>query len=96
MRKPKTSRSTSSPEVGGIGERLREVRGAQTQDEFSEAVGVPKRTLVRYEAGVTYPTADTLAKICAKFNVDPRWLLFGEGPVQRFFFQRMNRIPNTA
>lgn len=69
--------STRRISVVGIGRRIREVRGALNQDDFSRLIGLQKRTLVRYESEKTFPTADTLVMICDEFNVDPIWLLTG-------------------
>lgn len=76
--------------VAGIGRRIREVRGALSQDEFCKYVGLPKRTLIRYEAEQTYPTAETLGSICAIFQIDPEWLLLGTTHTRAF------SIPHTA
>jgi transcriptional regulator with XRE-family HTH domain len=63
--------------VAGIGRRIREIRGALNQDDFCKLIGLQKRTLVRYESEKTYPSAETVAKICHEFGVNPAWLLFG-------------------
>lgn len=75
--KKPTAALTTRVTAAGIGRRIREVRGAVSQDVFSKLIGLKRRTLVRYEAEETFPTADTLAAICAEFNVDPIWLLLG-------------------
>lgn len=64
--------------VAGIGRRIREIRGALSQEDFCKRVGIPVRTLARYEMEETYPTADTLATICKVFRIDGSWLLSGE------------------
>ena len=71
------AKSRVKKSIAGIGERIREVRGSLSQDEFCRFVGVPKRTLVRYELGQTLPSAQTVAIICEMFRIDPWWLLFG-------------------
>lgn len=70
-------KSSVKKAIAGIGERIREVRGSLSQEEFCRFVGVPKRTLVRYELGQTLPNAQTVAVICKIFQIDPWWLLFG-------------------
>ena len=76
--------------VAGIGDRIREVRGALSQDEFCKHLGLPKRTLIRYESEQTYPTAETIGSICDVFGIDPKWLLFGSSETRQF------SIPHTA
>ena len=60
-------------------ERLRYVRGNLSRDDFADAIGVHKNTVGRYERGQSEPELSVISKICAKFNVDPKWLISGEG-----------------
>lgn len=60
-------------------ERLRYVRGNLSRDDFADAIGVHKNTVGRYERGQSEPELSIIAKICAKFNVEPKWLIYGEG-----------------
>lgn len=64
--------------IPGLGNRIREIRGALTQEAFAKHIGIPARTLMRYEAGQTIPTAETMGVICRLFRIDPWWLLFDE------------------
>lgn len=62
-----------------IGDRIREIRGARTLDQFGALLGVRNPTVYRYETDRT-PEAEMLLKIAA---LDPRrrgleWLLTGE------------------
>lgn len=75
--KKATAAPTRRISVVGIGKRIREVRGALNQDDFSKLIGLKRRSLVRYESEETYPTADTIVDICDEFNVDPVWLMTG-------------------
>jgi len=76
--------------IAGIGKRIREVRGYLSQDEFCKHLGLPKRTLIRYESEETPPSAEILWSICDVFDIDPRWLLFGNDQTRQF------SIPHTA
>lgn len=62
-----------------LGERLKIARGKITQTDFSAELGVSKNTYVRYERDQRIPDAELLSVICQKFNINPSWLLLGEG-----------------
>lgn len=66
-----------------IGGRIKILRGANSQAVFSNLVGIPKNTLGRYERGEITPGGDAIALLCTKLNVDPNWLLFGEGSMYK-------------
>jgi len=66
----------------GIGERLREIRGKESQENFSHKFNLFQTDISRLERGeVTNPSIELLLKIC--INNDPKiplmWLLIGEG-----------------
>jgi hypothetical protein len=73
-------------ERGLLGQRVREIRaelyGENGGPLLAAAVGVPHRTWVNYEAGVTIPGLVILRLIEAT-NVEPHWLLTGEGAKYR-------------
>ncbi|MDL1957097.1 MAG: helix-turn-helix domain-containing protein [Candidatus Desulfofervidus auxilii] len=50
-----------------------------TQDKFAKLLGIHKHTLSLYMNGNRSPRADTLHKIITQLNVNPNWLLMGEG-----------------
>lgn len=62
----------------GIGERLVELRGKLSQQDFAESIGVSKRTIIRYEKEDRLPDAEVVARICEHYNVNPVWLLVGK------------------
>jgi transcriptional regulator with XRE-family HTH domain len=64
-------------------DRLRILRGMKSQTVFSDEIGVSQRTLSRYENGAL-PDIGVAQTLCRRFNVEPRWLLFGEGSVFNF------------
>ena len=61
----------------GISERLRILRGDQSQTEFSSKVGVPLRTYLRYEKGDRIPPDGVLEKIATACNKPVAWLAQG-------------------
>lgn len=66
-----------------LGSRIKSVRGSLSQKEFSDVCKVGISTLRRYESGVNPPDSDFLCAIVDNYNVNPTWLLTGEGPVHK-------------
>jgi repressor LexA len=64
-----------------IGERLRTARESKDMDQYTLAVktGVVTRTLQRWEKGEQVPDGIAITKIAKVTNVQPTWLLTGEG-----------------
>lgn len=62
-------------------ERLKMIRKAvsQTQNEFSQSLGIPKRTYIAYEYGENPIPERLIVSICAIHGVDEHWLRTGEG-----------------
>ena len=58
-----------------LASRLRELRGVQSQTEFSAKIGVKQTSYSSWERGVKDPAAQTLAKIASTFGVSADWLL---------------------
>ena len=62
--------------------RVREVRialyGEHGGPLLARALGIPFRTLHKYEAGATIP-ADSILTFIKLTGVDPHWLLTGDG-----------------
>lgn len=73
-------------------ERIRFVRGELTQQEFAEKLGVHKNSIGSYERNATKPDIEFLQSICTVFHVEPRWLLFGDGPIQIEEAARENKV----
>lgn len=65
-----------------IAGRLREIRlglyGDDGADHIAKDLGVPLQTWLNYERGVSMPAA-TLLELLVLSDVDPNWLLTGEG-----------------
>lgn len=64
-----------------IGERLKKIRtdAGLLQKKFGELVGLDANTVSGYEIGRNKPGAARLYLIADKFNVNPEWLINGEG-----------------
>lgn len=64
-------------------DRLKQVRKNQetynTQDTFSEYLGISKSNLASYETGRRTPSEAVVKLICEKCNVNEEWLLTGNG-----------------
>jgi transcriptional regulator with XRE-family HTH domain len=58
-------------------EQIREASGLKGS-EFAEQLGIPYRSYMNYKGGRT-PPADVLGKLVELFDVDPTWLMTGEG-----------------
>lgn len=70
-----------------IGDRLRWVRGQVTMDDLAEKLQVHRNTVARYENGDRMPDANYLNKVIEKFqNINPAWLLTGEGEKEKAFW----------
>ena len=67
-----------------IGERLKSIREPTSREAFCEIVGVSKNTIVNYEKGSRTPDAEFLNRILSLHpEINPAWLLTGEGPRER-------------
>lgn len=64
-----------------IGSRLKKIRldTGLTQTEFGAKIGLEQRTLSNYERGVDSPGVARLYLIAERFNINPEWLINGEG-----------------
>lgn len=60
-----------------IGDRLRILRGGQSQTEFAEKLNIPFRTYQRYEAGEGIPKAEILHRVASICTVTVDWILTG-------------------
>ncbi len=62
-----------------LGERIRFIRGEESQTEFAERVGIAKGSIGGYKNGRNAPSADVILKICLSYDISSEWLLKGEG-----------------
>ena len=63
-----------------VGKRLRRVRTQQelTREQFAEQVGISPQFLAEIENGKKGMSADTLYKICTRFDLSSDYLLLGK------------------
>ncbi|MGE4297569.1 MAG: helix-turn-helix domain-containing protein [Desulfovibrionaceae bacterium] len=65
-----------------IGARIRAIRGALSQEEFARSIDASKTAIGAYERDSSQPGSAVIIAICGLYNVEPKWLLTGEGPMQ--------------
>lgn len=68
-------------QIKNIGERVASIRGNQGVGAFAESIGVNRKTIQRWEAGLAIPDGNSILLLKEKFGVDPSWLLTGESPL---------------
>lgn len=63
------------------GDRIKKIRKdlRLTLEEFGEKVGVTKQTISRIENGINNLTDQMAKSICREFNVNPDYLIYGNG-----------------
>lgn len=66
-----------------IGSRINHIRLLQTprltQEAFARSIGSTQGSIAAYESGRSCPRPQTLARICAVYRINSRWLETGEG-----------------
>lgn len=88
----------ASPTMGRatIGERIRQIRGERSREEFALKIGIHKNTLANYEQGRRSPDSLFLVTLCRLEKVDPAWLLDGSKRVDRPYNRDLlERVGNT-
>lgn len=65
-----------------LGQRIRMLRGAASQAEFSIPLGISQNTLSRYEKDLRTPDATFIDKLCKLHGISADWLMTGQEPVQ--------------
>lgn len=66
-----------------FGERLKHLRGRQSQAAFAALLGIPQVTLGNYERNRNQPRFELIQEICSRFEISVEWLLFGTGSMRR-------------
>lgn len=56
-------------------QRLIELQGNKTHEEFAQEIGITRQTMGFYLRGERIPDSETLAQICTRRNVSADWLL---------------------
>lgn len=62
-------------------DRIKKLRKALdlTQQEFADRIGIKRNTIANYETGRNDPIDSVVSLICREFNVNEKWLRFGDG-----------------
>ena len=68
--------------AGRVRQLRRELYGESGAALLASALGLPDRTWLNYEAGVTIP-AEVILRFLEVTAVEPHWLLYGEGEKYR-------------
>lgn len=64
-------------------ERLKKLRGLETQKKFSERIGVSAQAVINYEKYGRIPNNRVIRQICERLGVSELWLVNGEGPMYK-------------
>ena len=64
-----------------LGERLKLIqkKSGKTLPEFAKSLGVSRDSLINYQQNRTSPDSRLLSTLCELYQVNPTWLLLGEG-----------------
>jgi len=67
-----------------IGQRIKDFRSKKGYKvkELADIIGVSQGTLSDIENGKTRPSADTIAALVRNTDINPSWLLTGEGRIE--------------
>jgi len=63
--------------------RLRELRGGLSQEEFAKKIGVSHRAYQRYESGERVPHPHVLSKIAVLYDTTIDWILTGNLNIEK-------------
>jgi transcriptional regulator with XRE-family HTH domain len=69
--------SKAKADLKDIGERIRELRGDVSQDEFAPQLGITQGQLSKIERGQAEPSVAVLVKLHERFNKTLDWLVLG-------------------
>ena len=69
--------SKAKANLKDIGERVRELRGDVSQDEFAPQLGITQGQLSKIERGQAEPSVAVLVKLRERFNKTLDWLILG-------------------
>lgn len=79
-----------------LGERIRFIRGEETQADFADRVGIAKGSIGGYENDKNSPSADAILKICLANDISCEWLLKGLGPMRLEGNEKPAPSPETS
>ena len=72
------ARSKAKADVKAIGERIREIRGEELQEELAVYLGISQGQLSKIERGKMAPTVEILVRLSEKFGKSVDWILRGK------------------
>jgi transcriptional regulator with XRE-family HTH domain len=72
-------RSESEVDLQSVGKRVRQLRGAATQEEFARALNISQAQLSKYELGQSALPLSLLAKLANRSGRTTDWILNGKG-----------------
>lgn len=64
-----------------LGNRIKLIRNNVSQKEFGAKFGATPNTVRRYETDVNPPDTNFILAVCNEYNINPTWLLTGDGPM---------------
>ena len=71
-------RSQNEIDLQAIGQRIRQLRGDVTQEDFARSLGISQAQLSKYELGQSALPLGSLVKIAQKFGHTADWILTGK------------------
>ena len=71
-------RSESEVDLQSVGQRVRQLRGAATQEEFARAMKISQAQLSKYELGQSALPLSLLAKLAERSGRTTDWILTGK------------------
>lgn len=73
---PKVSKRRA--DLVAIGRRIRELRGAERQDDLAPFLGITQGQLSKIERGMLAPSVEMLLRLRGRFGRSVDWMLTGE------------------
>lgn len=64
--------------MSDFADRLKQLRGKESREDFAKRIGISSRSLVNYEQGDREPKIDIVKLICANLGISADWLIFGD------------------
>lgn len=65
----------ATKDMSVFSERLKELRGTESQSSFAAAIGINRVQYAKYESGTNSPSVDALIRICRAHACSADWLL---------------------
>lgn len=59
-------------------DRLKKLRGKESQEAFAARFGLHRNTISQYERGISIPSSDFLEQLVEAYDVNQDWLLHGD------------------